>query len=285
MSRSYHRVYPSIWDEPWDDDTRHVALYLLTCRHRRMEGVYRLPWPYILADLGWTEKRLRAAWDELLAHGFIEYDEHPGVVWIVKALERQPPDNENQRKAVIKAVGDLPSCGVVERFKRVARTVHEQFVEGFPEQFVDSPAPTPAPQTATSSKLDQDGDRRTESVSAVSTADVRAVFEAWQAATGKQRAVLDSKRRRRIQNALKSYPVADLIDAVQGWKHSAHHRGENQAGTVFNDLDLLLRDADHIERFRDLNRGANGVRVGESSAEMVARRNARLELLDRESAA
>ena len=86
--------------------------------------------------------------------------------------------------------------------------------------------------------------------------DVRAVFDAWVQSTGKTRAVLDSKRRARIVGALKNFTVDELVDAVRGWRHSPHHRGENERRTVYNDLDLLLRDAARIEKFRDLERGA-----------------------------
>jgi hypothetical protein len=78
-----------------------------------------------------------------------------------------------------------------------------------------------------------------------------AVFDAWKDSTGKARAQLDDKRRRKIKAALRAYPITDVLDAVRGWAHSPHHRGENEQGTVYNELTLLLRDAEHIERFRD----------------------------------
>lgn len=78
------------------------------------------------------------------------------------------------------------------------------------------------------------------------------VFDAWRESTGKHRAQLDSKRRKVIREALKAYPLEDVLAAVRGWRHSAHHRGENRQRTVYNDLGLLLRDAPHIEMFRDL---------------------------------
>lgn len=82
------------------------------------------------------------------------------------------------------------------------------------------------------------------------------VFDAWKASTKKTAATkLDKDRTRRITAALKDYPLEDLLDAVRGWEHSAHHRGDNATGTVYNDLGLLLRDAAHIEKFRDLARG------------------------------
>lgn len=89
---------------------------------------------------------------------------------------------------------------------------------------------------------------------------VERVFWAWVNATGRtERTHLDGKRRRLIEVALSGYPEADCVDAVRGWQHSAHHRGENATRTVYNDIGLLLRDAEHIERFRDLARGVGPV--------------------------
>ena len=84
--------------------------------------------------------------------------------------------------------------------------------------------------------------------------DIEAVFDAWILATGRSRAVLDGSRRSAILKALRSYPVADLVDAVRGWRHSPFHCGQNDKGTVYNDLTLLLRDAKHLEEFRDWER-------------------------------
>lgn len=85
---------------------------------------------------------------------------------------------------------------------------------------------------------------------------VEQVFEAWKRSAGKTNATkLDAKRRRCIQQALKQYPLADVLDAVDGWRFSPHHAGQNERQQVYNDLTLLLRDADRIEKFRDLARG------------------------------
>lgn len=62
------------------------------------------------------------------------------------------------------------------------------------------------------------------------------------------------KRRQLILSALKLYPLEDVLAAVVGWKLSPHHRGENDRKTVYNALELILRDAQHIEMFRDLTR-------------------------------
>jgi len=86
--------------------------------------------------------------------------------------------------------------------------------------------------------------------------DVEEVFRTWKQSTSRgDRTVLDTSRRRVIVNALKDYPLADVVDAVRGWEHSAFHRGQNDAGKKHNELTLLLRDAEHIEKFRDSARG------------------------------
>lgn len=88
---------------------------------------------------------------------------------------------------------------------------------------------------------------------------VRSVFDEWVTVCGKTgRTQLDHKRRRLIVQALKAYPLDDVLDAVRGWKRSKFHRGENAMGRVYNDLELLLRDAAHIEGFRDMHRHPEG---------------------------
>lgn len=81
------------------------------------------------------------------------------------------------------------------------------------------------------------------------------VFEAWVEETGRTAATkLDARRRGVIERALAAYPLEDVMDAIKGWRHFPHNRGENEAGRVYNDVELLLRDSAHIERFRDAER-------------------------------
>jgi len=82
---------------------------------------------------------------------------------------------------------------------------------------------------------------------------VRVVFDEWVRITERTpRTHLDSKRRKLIDRALDTYGLDEIVAAVRGWRWSPHHAGHNDRGTVYNDLELLLRDAQHIERFRDL---------------------------------
>lgn len=81
------------------------------------------------------------------------------------------------------------------------------------------------------------------------------VFAFWLQSTDRTgRTVLDDKRRLLIRKALKAYPLEDVLDAVDGWRFDKHHRGENDRARPYNDLSLILRDPEHIERFRDFKR-------------------------------
>lgn len=90
------------------------------------------------------------------------------------------------------------------------------------------------------------------------------VFNAWIEATERtERTVLSPKRRRLIRQALAQYPLDDVLDAVRGWKFSGFHCGDNRERKVYNEIELLLRDAEHIEQFRDYARGARERNGGE----------------------
>jgi hypothetical protein len=79
---------------------------------------------------------------------------------------------------------------------------------------------------------------------------VRSVFDEWVSVTGRTpRTILDDKRRRIIERAIKSHGIDTVLDAVRGWQNSAFHRGQNDTGTVYDDLGLILRDAGKIEGF------------------------------------
>jgi hypothetical protein len=110
------------------------------------------------------------------------------------------------------------------------------------------------------------------------TEEIAEIFDAYITWAGKtDRYLLDEKRKRLIRNALRRYPKQDVVDAVRGWVKIPHNRGENAQGQVYNDLELLLRDSQHIERFRDALRETTiakvvPIRSGASSA--LARSNA-----------
>ena len=123
---------------------------------------------------------------------------------------------------------------------------------------IPNPSPSPAPPPAESgltplsdSPSEPDGPPEgTEKIGQTELIDpVVDVFEHWQSAMNHSRAKLDDKRRKKIRDALKNYPPEDLKKAVDGCLKSPFHMGENDQGAVYDGIDLILRDADHIDKF------------------------------------
>lgn len=77
-----------------------------------------------------------------------------------------------------------------------------------------------------------------------------AVFEHWKAKTGYRRAKLTPKRARAVRNRLRDgYSVEELRRAVDGCLVTPHNAGQNERGERYDDLELICRDGEHVERF------------------------------------
>lgn len=86
--------------------------------------------------------------------------------------------------------------------------------------------------------------------------DVEIIFAKWLISTNKDpsRTKLDTKRLKAIEWALANYSFDDVVDAINGWKKSPFHSGDNAQRKVYNDLTLILRNAERLEFFRDCER-------------------------------
>ena len=80
-----------------------------------------------------------------------------------------------------------------------------------------------------------------------STEGVETVFRHWQSVHSHPTAKLDDKRRRVIRTALSNYTADELCEAISGYRNSPHHMGQNDRNTVYDSIELLLRDASHID--------------------------------------
>ena len=103
----------------------------------------------------------------------------------------------------------------------------------------------------------------------VTATEVMEVFAYWARVMGKQKAFLDKPRDTAIRKAIHMGATIDECKrAIDGCKASRWHMGDNDRRLVYNDLALILRDAQHIERFMEeadtsQNREANRRRIRE----------------------
>jgi hypothetical protein len=86
----------------------------------------------------------------------------------------------------------------------------------------------------------------------VSTSEkAKAVFDYWKLAFGKTNgAKFDSDRKTKVEARLnEGRTVEDIKQAIDGCLLSPWHRGENPDGKIYDDLELICRDAKHLEGF------------------------------------
>lgn len=84
----------------------------------------------------------------------------------------------------------------------------------------------------------------------VTSPEIELVFEFWKTAMKSPRSMLDDKRRKAIKSALKTgYTAEQLCDAISGCAKSDFHMGKNDKGLKYNGLDLILRNAEYIDKF------------------------------------
>jgi hypothetical protein len=81
--------------------------------------------------------------------------------------------------------------------------------------------------------------------------EVQRLFEDYKEVM-ESRARMDEKRRKLISRALKDYPITDLMLAIRGCVLTPWNMGTDPKNkTVYNSIELILRDSNHIERFRN----------------------------------
>jgi len=121
--RDYGKVHTSYWTSSsvrtMTEDGRTLAMYLLTCPHGTIAGVFRLPDGYACEDLQWDSERVKKGFAELLNNCFANRCETTKWVWINKHFDWNPPENPNQKKAAAKIAAQVPcNCCWKQDFMR-----------------------------------------------------------------------------------------------------------------------------------------------------------------------
>ena len=79
---------------------------------------------------------------------------------------------------------------------------------------------------------------------------VASVFNHWRMSMNHLKAVMDDKRRKLIEARLKDgYSADDLMAAITGCSLSPFHMGQNEQGTRYDGLELILRDGAKVDKF------------------------------------
>jgi hypothetical protein len=194
---------------------------------------------------------LAPALRELELAGWIRTESY--FVWVRNHLRYDPhfaPNNPKHVTGLLTKLSGLPKIPLAEAFVKYYQRL--KFIPigyrigyGIGNRIGIRPNPNHN-QTDTKTNTEPTDDRTTDSV--------LVVFDHWRKVMGKEgNTVLTDKRRKAVASRLKDgYSVADLLRAVDGCKLSKFHQGENDRKTPFNDLELICRNGENVEKFRDL---------------------------------
>jgi hypothetical protein len=103
----------------------------------------------------------------------------------------------------------------------------------------------------------------TESISRrdCSTSPAQTLFSIWQTEMNHPKAIFDEKRKRAVNGRLKDgFTIERLHRAILGNKSSDYHQAQHPKNQkhVYDDLELICRDAKHVEQFEKLYVAAYG---------------------------
>lgn len=250
--RPYAQVSPLFWTGRTGKklrkipDAQRLALYLMTSPHSHQTGLYYLPMMYLCNETGLPEKGACKALLWLSGEGFAKYDEASEWVWVCEMASWQIGSSLS--------VGDKRCKGVQQYLETLPElSFIDAFVSRYAPDFHITRPEIRALQGATegaSSEQNREGEgteqRKNGHQSALPT-DVTVVFDHWKQTHNHPQSKLDEKRLKLIRVALSSYTPEQLCAAISGYKHSPHHMGKNENKTVYDDISLFLRDAQHID--------------------------------------
>jgi hypothetical protein len=117
-------IKPAFWGgerRSWSDAEVRLGLYLLSCEHRNLEGLYRLPLGYVVTDLDWPLEKVSRMVAKLVERGFCDYDQDAEVVFVCKSLKHQAPKGTPRLKGAAKAIARVPSTRLMGPFFEACR--------------------------------------------------------------------------------------------------------------------------------------------------------------------
>lgn len=143
---------------------------------------------------------------------------------------------EDHRKKAIDGRNKKVAAAAYTNAKRNAERINSKAHSEPDSGTLSTTPPTPTPTPT-----------KEEEIHTSTSSPVEIVFDHWRQTHGHPKARLDPKRKKIISVALKSFPQDELCRAIDGYKRSTWHQGKNDRREVFDDIELMLRDAKHVE--------------------------------------
>ena len=275
--RDYGKVSPKFWMGATGKQLRKkgveaqlVALYLMTSPHANMLGLYYLPTMFIAHETGLGMEGASMGLARCCEAGFCHYDEDSEMVWVPEMAQYQIAESLKEKDLRVKGVQNeydaLPGNPYLKPFfEKYGRPFLMERGRDFDSAAQAPLKPLVSQEQEQEQEQEQNQDTSGSAPSAAAPPDldlgpsderpakprpVDVVFDHWQSVMGSPRSKLDAKREKVIKGALKAgYSSDDLCKAIDGCALSPFHMGLNDQRTKYNGIDLILRNADQIDKF------------------------------------
>lgn len=264
--RDYSKVGPQFWIGRTGKKLRAagyeaqiVGMYLMTSPHANMLGLYYVSMESIAHETGLGMEGASKGLLSCIEADFCSYCTESEVVWVHEMAFYQIAESLT--------AADKRSLGVQNEYNSLPANPHlARFFEKYSVPFnmtkmrgnieeTASPLQAPLkPRTGTGART---GTRTGANpiVEQTQLDHANTIFSYWQKMMDSPKSVMDDKRKALIVKALKSYSPADICKAIRGCSKTPHNMGQNDRNTKFNGLNLILRDAEHIDYFINLDSG------------------------------
>lgn len=127
----YTKIEDGIWRKMKQNQLSETAkilyLYLFTCPHRNMIGLYYIPLAYCSADLGMEPERVSEGFRELQNAGLLLCDEAEEMVLLPDFLRVNPLDNTNVEKKACTVFSALPETRLFGPFGAILEQLPKPF--------------------------------------------------------------------------------------------------------------------------------------------------------------
>ena len=111
--REYSKISVSLWHSEkfvkLSDQGKLLYLYLHSCPHINSTGCFYLPKGYLMADLGWEDRAMDRAIEELSIE-LIQWNFDKNIVLIKRFLEHSPITNKKHGMGAVNRISLLPDC-------------------------------------------------------------------------------------------------------------------------------------------------------------------------------
>lgn len=279
MSQQYGKVDSALVDHHHfrmlSERAKLICLHLRVTARNNAIGCFYYPASHIADDLDIPFEGATEALLELSERAFSRYCETTRWVWIPKYLEHFPVKGRNSGKhalAVLQTVprefeftealvvvfegnhsweGDKESGDLDQEWNEIKRGF-EGASKGVSSRASSLSLSTTTLNTTTVSTSDQQrslSDKPDGSPKELPMDSVELVFDHWCEVCNHPQSKLTSDRIALIRRRGKSHSVEQMQKAITGCSVTPHNQGENNNGTKYDDLELILRNAAHIERF------------------------------------